>query len=182
MALLVQVLLVVVAVAIIIRLLMTGRRPKNYPPGPPTLPIIGNLHQMPTRDAHLQFEKWAKEYGPVYSLILGTKTMVVLSSDRAVKDLLDKKSNIYSHRPDMYIGQTLCSGDLRILMMKYGPTWRSCRKLVHSLLNVSAAKLYVPYQVLENKQMLFEMATDPENFLYSIRRYSNALTTTMVFG
>jgi hypothetical protein len=72
---------------------------------------------MPTRDAHLQFEKWAREYGPVYSLILGTKTLVVLSSDEAVKDLLDKKSGIYSDRQDMYIGQTLCSGGLRFLMM-----------------------------------------------------------------
>ena len=72
---------------------------------------------MPTKDAHLQFEKWAREYGPVYSLMLGTKTMIILSSDKAVKDLLDKKSGIYSHRQEMYIGQTLCSGDLRVLMM-----------------------------------------------------------------
>lgn len=72
---------------------------------------------MPKRDAHLQFEKWAREYGPVYSLILGTKTLVVLSSDKAVKDLLDKKSGIYSHRQEMYIGQELCSGGLRFLMM-----------------------------------------------------------------
>jgi len=72
---------------------------------------------MPKRDAHLQFKKWAEEYGPVYSLILGTKTLIVLSSDQAVKDLLDKKSGMYSDRQDMYIGQTLCSGGLRILMM-----------------------------------------------------------------
>jgi len=137
---------------------------------------------MPSRDAHLQFEKWAREYGPVYSLILGTKVMVVLSSDKAVKDLLDKKSGIYSNRQDMYIGQTLCSGGLRILMMGYTPRWRACRKLVHTLLNISAAKSYVPYQMLENKQMLHEMITQPDAFLHNIRRYSNALTTTMVFG
>ncbi|KAK3305140.1 uncharacterized protein B0T15DRAFT_370736, partial [Chaetomium strumarium] len=77
---------------------------------PPTLPIVGNLHQMPTRDAHLQFEKWAREYGPIYSLILGTKTLIVLSTDKAVKDLLDKRSNIYSHRQEMYTGQMLYSG------------------------------------------------------------------------
>jgi len=76
---------------------------------------------MPSRDAHLQFQKWAQEYGPVYSLILGTKTLIVLSSDVAVKDLLDKKSAIYSDRQDMYIGQKLCSGDLRLLMMVSTP-------------------------------------------------------------
>jgi hypothetical protein len=122
----------VVVIAVITRLLFTGRRPKSYPPGPPTLPIIGNLHQMPTQDAHLQFEKWARQYGSVYSLILGTKTMIVLSSDKAVKDLLDKKSGIYSHRPDLYIGQTLCSGDLRVLMMGYGFRWRAVSPLVLS--------------------------------------------------
>lgn len=79
---------------------------------------------MPTKDAHLQFEKWAREYGPVYSLMLGTKTLVVLSSDKAVKDLLDKKSGMYSHRQEMYIGQELCSGGLRVLMMPYEPRWR----------------------------------------------------------
>lgn len=72
---------------------------------------------MPSKDAHLQFEKWAREYGPIYSLMLGTKCLVVISSDEAVKELLDRRSRIYSHRQDMYIGQTLCSGGLRVLMM-----------------------------------------------------------------
>ncbi|KAF2691988.1 cytochrome P450 [Lentithecium fluviatile CBS 122367] len=88
------------------RLLRIGHRPKDFPPGPPTLPILGNIHL-----------KWAQEYGPVYSLMLGTKTMVVLSSDTAVKDLLDKKSANYSARPDLYTGQTLLSGGKRMVMM-----------------------------------------------------------------
>lgn len=56
------------------------------------------------------------------------------------------------------------------------------RKMIHGLLNVSVAKSYVPYQMLENRQMLYEMLIQPERFLQSIRRYSNALTTTMVYG
>lgn len=36
--------------------------------------------------------------------------------------------------------------------------------------------------MLENRQMLYEMLKQPDNFLQNIRRYSNALTTTMVFG
>jgi hypothetical protein len=80
----------------------TGSRPANYPPGPPTLPFIGNLHLMSKEKAHLQFQIWADYYGPAYSLVLGTKTMVVLNTDRAVKDLIDKRG-IYSSRPDIYI-------------------------------------------------------------------------------
>jgi hypothetical protein len=72
---------------------------------------------MPKKDPHLQFQKWAQQYGDVYSLILGTKTMIVLSSSRAVKDLLDKKSALYSDRPDLYTGQTLASGGKRMSMM-----------------------------------------------------------------
>ncbi|KAI1616307.1 cytochrome P450 [Exophiala viscosa] len=165
-----------------VRLLSIGRRPKSYPPGPPTLPVLGNLHLMPTRDAHLQFESWAREYGPVYSLMLGTKVLIVLSSDEAVKELLDRRSGTYSDRQDMYIGQTLCSGGLRLLMMRYGAKWRGFRKMVHNLLNITTSREYVPYQMLENKQMLFQLLEQPQDFLKHIRRYSNALTTTMVFG
>jgi hypothetical protein len=43
--------------------------------------------------------------------------MIVLSSDVAVKDLLDKKSAIYSDRPDMFIGQKIASGNLRLVVM-----------------------------------------------------------------
>ncbi|CAP85923.1 hypothetical protein E8E15_004471 [Penicillium rubens] len=171
-----------ISVVLLSRILRIGHRPKNYPPGPPTWPILGNIHQMPSQDAHLQFEKWAREYGPIYSLMLGTKCLIVLSSDEAVKELLDKRSGIYSHRPELYIGQILCSGDLRMLMMGYGPTWRGFRKMVHGLLNVTTSKKYLPYQMLENRQMLYQLLTEPEGFLKHIRRYSNALTTTMVFG
>jgi hypothetical protein len=47
--------------------------------------------------------------------------MIVLSSDQAVKDLLDKKSSIYSDRPDMFIGQKIASGNLRLVVMVRQP-------------------------------------------------------------
>jgi hypothetical protein len=37
------------------------------------------------KDSHLQFQAWAQEYGPIYSLILGTKVMIVLSSPEVVR-------------------------------------------------------------------------------------------------
>lgn len=164
------------------RLARVGRRPKNYPPGPPTLPLIGNLHQMPRSNGHLQFQKWAQEYGPVYSLMLGTKVIVVLSSDVAVKDLLDKRSAIYSSRPEFYLGQEILSGNLRPLFMAYGKTWRMVRKLAHGVLNLAVARSYVPYQDLENKAMLVGFLDDPKDFISHIRRYTTSVTTQMTFG
>ncbi|KJX93979.1 hypothetical protein TI39_contig4229g00018 [Zymoseptoria brevis] len=137
---------------------------------------------MPTRDAHLQFEAWAREYGDIYSLMLGTQTMIVLPSDEAVKELLDRNSGNFSNRLEMYVGQVLCSDNPRLLMMGYTPKWRTFRKMVHHLLNATVAPQYVPYQILENKQMLNDLLDTPNDFLKHIRRYSNALTTSMVFG
>ncbi|RYP69934.1 hypothetical protein DL771_005794 [Monosporascus sp. 5C6A] len=154
------------------RLSKIGRRPKDYPPGPPTLPLIGNLHQVPREKVHLQFQKWAEEYGPVYSLILGTKVLVVLSSDQAIKDLLDKRSGIYSSRPEMYLG-SMVGGGFRMLLMVNATNWN---------LNIKAARTYVPYQDLENKAMLVGFLDQPALFIDHIRRYTNSLSTQMMFG
>ena len=164
------------------RVFQVGKRPENYPPGPPTLPIIGNIHQVwyslsftnspiPNNDLHLQLQQWAKEYGPVYSLILGTQTLIILSSPEAIKELLDKRSNIYSSRPNLYISQNLISGGNRMVLMKYDERWRMIRKMCHSLLNVQAARTYVPYQLLESKQMLNDLLDTPDDFVNHMRRY-----------
>ncbi|KAI0868661.1 cytochrome P450 [Hypoxylon argillaceum] len=164
------------------RLSRIGRRPKGYPPGPPTLPLIGNLHLMPKEKGHLQFQKWANEYGPIYSLILGTKVMIVLSSDETVRDLLDKRSGIYSSRPDMYLSHDIVSGGFRMVSMAYGEAWRTDRGIVHNSLNIKASRAYVPYQDLENRAMLLGFLEQPARFFNHIRRYTNSISTQMIFG
>lgn len=32
----------------LIALVIATRRPRNFPPGPPTIPVLGNLHLLPT--------------------------------------------------------------------------------------------------------------------------------------
>jgi hypothetical protein len=56
------------------------------------------------------------------------------------------------------------------------------RRIVHNNLNIKAAKTYVPYQDLENKNMLLGLLETPDMFIDHIRRYTNSLTTQMIFG
>ncbi|KAF2640636.1 cytochrome P450 [Massarina eburnea CBS 473.64] len=177
----VSVSIVLFIVFAVYKLRNVGRRPANYPPGPPTLPILGNLHLMPKTKLHEQFKKWGDEYGPIYSLINGSTTFIVLNSDQAVKDLLDKRSNIYSSRPDNYIPNRM-SGGSRIAMMKYGKMWRKIRSTIHEHLNINASKSYIPYQDLETRQLLVNFLDNPTRWVDHLKLLTNSLTTQMVFG
>lgn len=53
---------------------------------------------------------------------------------------------------------------------------------MHNSLNIRTAVAYIPYQDLENKDMMVGFLDDPGDFLQHVRRYTNSLTTQMVFG
>lgn len=66
---------------------------------------------------HKQYQAWAGKYGPVFSLMIGTKTMVVLSSDVAVKEILEKRSSVTNERGDHYVGHQILGGGEHMLLM-----------------------------------------------------------------
>jgi hypothetical protein len=108
--------------------LFVGWRERHLPAGSPTLPVLGNIHQMPKKGTH-QFTRWAQQYGGLYTLKLGTGTLAVIKGRLLVKELIDKKSTIYSGLPSLYVVQQTTGGD-HILMMDYGTQWRETRKLL----------------------------------------------------
>ncbi|KAH9869055.1 hypothetical protein J1614_008132 [Plenodomus biglobosus] len=161
-----------------------GRRPKGFPPGPPTLPIVGNLHQLAQAgdQPHLQYQKWAQEYGPIYSLILGTQVQIVLSSDQAIKGLIDSKGAIASSRPESYFGHELVSRGFRFAFEPYGQKWRMQRKLAHYALNAKRVVDYTPYLEVEDKQLFFELMQNSSDLLSKFRRFSASMMSSIIFG
>lgn len=162
--------------------LFVGRREKNLPPGPPTLPILGNIHQIPKKGAHFQFTEWAEQYGGIYTLKLGTGTVAVITDRRLVKELVDKKSSKYSERPRSYVANLISGGD-HILLMDYGSQWRDTRKLLHgTFMEKEVEKECAGIQEAEARQMMRDYLLEPEKHMLHPKRFANSVIMSITWG
>ncbi|XHF97147.1 hypothetical protein AWENTII_000749 [Aspergillus wentii] len=162
--------------------LQAGHRPASLPPGPPTVPIFGNELQIPKAHAHFQFMKWAHEYGGIFSLKRFKNTTIVISDRKLIKELVDKKSNVYSHRPASLVSHLITHSD-HLLVMQYGDTWRMLRKIVHQFfMEPNCEKEHWKVQEAEASQMLYDFLTSPGDHMLHPKRYSNSITNSLVFG
>ena len=53
---------------------------------------------------------------------------------------------------------------------------------MHNDLNIKTAVAYVPYQDVENRDMMLAFLNEPDEFVLHVRRYTTSLTTQMVYG
>jgi len=174
--------LALLVVGIVYIYLHVGSREKNLLPGPPTVPVLGNIHQIPKKGAHFHFAKWAQEYGGIYTLKFGTGTAAVVTDRRLVKELVDKKSSKYSERPKSYVAKLISGGD-HILLMDYGSQWRDTRKLLHgTFMEKVCEEQHLKVQEAEARQMLRDYLVDPEDHMLHPKRYSNSVTMSIVWG
>nr|QWK52394.1 cytochrome P450 71B28-1 [Isatis tinctoria] len=100
----------------------------NLPPGPPKLPIIGNLHQR--GEVHPRNNrKLTQKYGPVVHLRFGFVPMVVISSREAAEEVLKIHDLECCSRPEK-AGLRMISYNYKdIGFAPYGEEWRAMRKL-----------------------------------------------------
>ncbi|KAH6625125.1 putative cytochrome P450 [Boeremia exigua] len=162
------------------RLLQVGSRPKGLPPGPPTEPVFGNLRQMPVSFQWEIFNKWGKKYGGVFSFMKGSRPFVVVNDPEAARELFVKLSQSSSGRMNTHTELAIRAGNN--YGMTDGPMWRVARRQWHTMLNVTAAKKFLPYQTLEVTKLLCEILESPKDVLKHIPRYSNSVSLSMTEG
>ncbi|XP_041650584.1 cytochrome P450 2J4-like isoform X2 [Cheilinus undulatus] len=112
---------------IFIILQLKSRRPKNFPPGPPALPIVGNLLHLTLKNPLKDFERLRKSYGDVYSLFLGPKPAVVINGMEAMRAAMVTKATDFAGRPqDMLVNKATKRNG--VIFADFGSSWKEHRR------------------------------------------------------
>ncbi|KAL7175532.1 hypothetical protein ACSBR2_029184 [Camellia fascicularis] len=112
------------------------RRASNLPPLPevPGLPVIGNLLQLKEKKPHKTFTRWAKTYGPVYSIRTGSNTIVVLNNTDVAKEaMVTRFSSILTRKLSNAL-KILTSDKCMVAMSDYNDFHKTVKR--HVLTNV----------------------------------------------
>ncbi|NWH48361.1 CP2K6 protein, partial [Fregata magnificens] len=103
-----------------------SRARENFPPGPRPLPIIGNLHIMDLKRPYRTMLELSKTYGPVFSIQMGLRKMVVLSGYDTVKEALVNQADAFAGRPEIpVIAET---GKGKGVIFSDGENWKVMRR------------------------------------------------------
>ncbi|EXJ66231.1 uncharacterized protein A1O5_10847 [Cladophialophora psammophila CBS 110553] len=166
-----------------------GRIPKGLrePPTPAgARPFVGHSHiwngNATCNPSETQLVKWAREYGEIYQIWQGMERWVIVCLPEAVKEIFDKHGTVTGSKARLRVAMDVLSGGFRMLFMPYGKHWRAVRSVVHQCLSITSAEKMKPSQDLESRRYLYDVLTDPENFLVHVRRYTASVIMYSTYG
>nr|QNN89151.1 cytochrome P450 [Achyranthes bidentata] len=135
---------------ITIHLLLTKEKnTRRLPPGPPTIPIFGNLFILGC-NPHISLTELAKKYGPLMTLQLGRLRTVVISSAAMAKEALQKNDLSFSNRMIIDATQAMSYNEHSVVWLPVSSKWRNLRKICNSHV-FSTIRLEASQRVRMNK-------------------------------
>ncbi|XP_042692853.1 cytochrome P450 2K6-like [Centrocercus urophasianus] len=102
------------------------RSQAKFPPGPQPLPIIGNLHMMDLKKLGQTMLQLSETYGPVFTVQLGLRKVVVLSGYDTVKEALVNHADAFAGRPKIPIVEETAKG--KGVVFARGENWKVMRR------------------------------------------------------
>ncbi|KAK1269266.1 Isoflavone 2'-hydroxylase [Acorus gramineus] len=98
------------------------------PPSPPSLPLIGHLHLF-KKTLHRTLSALSLKYGPVLSLRVGARPVLVVSSSAAAEECFTKNDIAFGNRPRFLVGKILGFEFTAQVWAPYGDHWRNLRRI-----------------------------------------------------
>jgi cytochrome P450 len=115
------------------------------------------------------------------TLRLGTRTWVVLNSNRVVKELIAKQAAATGERPEFPVSGGLVSRNNRTVL-KRTSAWQEGRKLMHHLLNGTSLRTYGQIQEEESTKLLHGYLRTPDQWFRHHYDYSYSIIHRIVLG
>uniref|UniRef100_A0A8C2UP09 Cytochrome P450 n=1 Tax=Chinchilla lanigera TaxID=34839 RepID=A0A8C2UP09_CHILA len=157
----------------------------KLPPGPTPLPFIGNYLQLNTEQMYNSLMKISERYGPVFTIYLGPRRVVVLCGQDAVKEALVDQAEEFSGRGEQATFDWLFKG--------YGVVfshWERARHLrrfsITTLRDFGMGKRGIEERIQEETGFLIESFRETQGAFidptfYLSRAVSNVINS-IVFG
>ncbi|KAL5531037.1 hypothetical protein ACEPAG_3913 [Sanghuangporus baumii] len=156
------------------------RNERISPPGPTPLPLVGNLFQVPRRYPVKHFAKWKDLYGSFFHFRIFGRRFFMLSDLSVAQDLLEKRSSIYSSRPELPMAK-LIGRDKTALFLPSGSRLKKTRKLMVAFLNARSEEFYIPVIEGETYRFLHRLLREPEDFFRNINSLPSAIILKLVY-
>nr|XP_005029435.3 cytochrome P450 1B1 [Anas platyrhynchos] len=122
-----------------------GAAGSKSPPGPFAWPLVGNVLQL-GRLPHLAFARLARRYGAIFQLRLGSRRVVVLNGEAAIRRALVGLGSHFAGRPN-FPSFGLVSGGRSVAFGACSPQWRARRRLAHAALRARSTAAEVERHV-----------------------------------
>ncbi|KAI0258889.1 cytochrome P450 [Gloeopeniophorella convolvens] len=169
--------------SLVLFLIRAGRRRLPYPPGPRRIPILGNFLQMPTCEEWAVYKRWSDEFGSdvVHVDVLGSH-IVILNSMKAARELLERRSSIYSDRLPSVVLLEFLGMTYNIGFLPYGKQWRYLRSKFDTNLKPAAAKAYEPLEQRATHRLLRSLLAKPDNFPQHLRHMAGQIILSIAYG
>ncbi|XP_062996488.1 cytochrome P450 2G1-like [Elgaria multicarinata webbii] len=180
--------LLLLCVCCILLALTWGRkegRGLRLPPGPTPLPILGNFFQLDRKDIVKSLVKMSEVYGPVFTVYLGLRRVVVLCSYKVVKEALVDQAEEFSGRGQ--IPSFSKEFNEHGVVFAHGDRWRLLRRFsLSTLRNFGMGKRSIEERIQEEARCLVEElhGTEGKPFdpTFIVSRAVSNIICSIVFG
>ena len=154
-------------------------------PGPKGLPLVGNLLQLDLKQLHRVLERWANEFGTLYSFKLGSRPVVVVAEPELIQPILRNRPAAYRRLGT--IEAVFQEMGITGVFSAEGEDWKRQRRLTVSALDVNHLRQFFPtlIKVTERLKNKWQNAADqgkPVDVQQDLMRYTVDVTTNLAFG
>ncbi|KAK3415508.1 hypothetical protein EUGRSUZ_H01127 [Eucalyptus grandis] len=181
--------LVTFSVAALLRatlnLLSSAPNKKSLPPGPLTIPVVGNFLWLRKSFSELEpvLRSLHARYGPMVTLHVGSRPIVFIASPALAHEALVHRGVIFAdHPPPSATIRLISSNQHNINTSSYGPTWRLLRRnLMAEILHPSRLRSYSRARARVLNMLGAELKSQPGGVVRVIDHFQYAMFCLLVF-